>query len=53
MIGVVVLTYAPAPGMLEDCLTSLREPYGLPDDEPVVVVLVDNGGVVARGSSPA
>lgn len=51
VIGVVVLTYAPAPGMLEDCLTSLREPYGLPDDEPVVVVLVDNGGVVARGSS--
>lgn len=46
MIGVVVLTYAPAPGMLEDCLASLRA-AAPPDGEPVHVVLVDNGGVVA------
>lgn len=47
MIGVVVLTYAPAPGMLEACLAALRGPHGGPADEPVHVVLVDNGGVTA------
>jgi N-acetylglucosaminyl-diphospho-decaprenol L-rhamnosyltransferase len=45
VIGVVVLTYAPAPGMLEACLASLHEPHGMPRDETVTVVLVDNGGV--------
>ncbi len=49
MIVVVVLTFDPPPGMLEDCLAALRstcEPSV--GDGPCRVVLVDNGGVVAR-----
>ncbi len=50
MIGVVVLTYAPAPGMLEACLASLRA-AAAPDGEAVQVVLVDNGGVTATATA--
>ncbi len=50
MIAVVVLTFDPAPGMLEDCLAALRPaPAPAGDESAWWVVLVDNGGgVVAR-----
>lgn len=59
VIAVVVLTYDPAPGMLEACLFALRDEASIGDeaaptdeasigDETAVrIVLVDNGGVVA------
>ena len=47
MIAAVVLTYAPAPGMLEECLAALRGGEGLAHEPPVRIVLVDNGRVVA------
>ncbi|MCB1002022.1 MAG: glycosyltransferase family 2 protein [Acidimicrobiales bacterium] len=54
MIGVVVLTYRPAPGMLEGCLASVRSHTVTPDGEPVHVMVVDNGGVCAalRAADP-
>jgi hypothetical protein len=50
VIAVVVLTFDPAPGMLEDCLAALRPaPAPAGDESAWWVVLVDNGGgVVAR-----
>ena len=56
MIGVVVLTYAPPPGMVEDCLDALRRhttAADVPGQEPVLVVLVDNGDVAAGLSTAA
>ncbi len=48
MIGLVVLTYAPPPGMLEDCIAALRSHTSTVDGEPLVLVVVDNGGVLGR-----
>lgn len=48
MIGLVVLTYAPPPGMLEDCIGALRTHTTTPDDEALVLVVVDNGDVLDR-----
>lgn len=47
MIGVVVLTYAPPPGMLEACLAALHEHTYAPDDD-LLLVVVDNGSVLDR-----
>jgi N-acetylglucosaminyl-diphospho-decaprenol L-rhamnosyltransferase len=47
VIAVVVLTFAAPPGMLEDCLASLRASSPVPDDE-INVYVVDNGTMAAR-----
>jgi GT2 family glycosyltransferase len=46
VIAVVVLTFAAPPGMLEDCLESLRASTPVPDDE-LRIYVVDNGTMAA------